>query len=139
MTSAFVLVGIFRDTVPANGSSGDVERTTYPDGAIIEYDHAAHALKATLPGGGPADITVPDSVRVHCKTADATASENAKVHSQLTDTVGMAGSGADLAARPRRSTATWCSSTATAWRRTAAHRRWQHQPPAPPDVRRPQG
>ncbi|SDI78195.1 phage baseplate assembly protein V [Variovorax sp. OV700] len=114
MASAFVLVGIFSDTIPANGDSGDVERTTYPDGAVIEYDHAAHALTATLPGGGTADITVPESVTVHCKTADVTASESATVHSQqitldapmtiatgqllvqglLTYTAGMAGSGA---------------------------------------------
>jgi phage baseplate assembly protein V len=114
MASAFVLVGVFSDTMPANGDSADVERTTYPDGAVVEYDHAAHALKATLPGGGTADITVPDSVTVHCKTADVTARESAKVHSQeitldapktiatgelivqglLTYTAGMAGSGA---------------------------------------------
>ncbi|SFO51601.1 phage baseplate assembly protein V [Variovorax sp. OK605] len=114
MAAGFVLVGIFSDGMPANGDSPNVERTTYPDGAVIEYDHAASALKATLPEGGTADITVPDSITVHCKTADVTASESAKVHSQeitldapmnivtgqllvqglLTYTAGMAGSGA---------------------------------------------
>nr|WP_256098928.1 phage baseplate assembly protein V [Variovorax sp. SG517] len=82
MASGFVLVGLFSDSVPANGNSPDVERTTYPDGAVFEYDHSASALKVTLPGGGTADITVPDSITVQCKTADVTASESAKVHSQ---------------------------------------------------------
>ncbi|SCX53105.1 phage baseplate assembly protein V [Variovorax sp. EL159] len=113
MAAGFVLVGIFSDSMPPNGDSGDVERTTYPDGAVFEYDHSASALKVTLPGGGTADITVPDSITVQCKTADVTASESAKVHSQeitldapmnivtgqlvvqglLTYTAGMAGSG----------------------------------------------
>lgn len=82
MASGFVLVGLYSDSMRANGSSGDVERTTFPDGAVFEYDHVAHALKVTLPGGGTADITVPDSITVKCKTADVTASESAKVHSQ---------------------------------------------------------
>ncbi|OAK55049.1 hypothetical protein A3K87_04430 [Variovorax paradoxus] len=113
MAAGFVLVGIFSDGMPTNGDSADVERTTYPDGAVIEYDHSTSALKATLPDGGTADITVPDSITVRCKTADVTASESAKVHSQeitldapknivtgellvqglLTYTAGMAGSG----------------------------------------------
>jgi phage baseplate assembly protein V len=83
MASGFVLVGLYSDNVPANGSSGDVERTTYPDGAVFEYDHAAHALKVTLPGGGTADITVPDSIKVSCDTADVTAASSAVLHSQL--------------------------------------------------------
>ncbi|WP_431131085.1 hypothetical protein [Variovorax paradoxus] len=82
MALAFVLSGVFSDGISDNGDNGDVERITYPDGAVIEYGHAAHALTATLPSGGTADITVPDSVTVHCKTADVTASESAKVHSQ---------------------------------------------------------
>lgn len=90
MAAALVLIGFFSDSNPANGDSADVERTTYPDGAVIEYDHAAHALKATLPEGGTADITVPDSITVRCKSAqvtcetvDVNASESATVHSQL--------------------------------------------------------
>ena len=38
--------------------------TKYPDGAVIEYDHAAHALVATLPGGGTAKLVAPDSVTI---------------------------------------------------------------------------
>ena len=82
MAAAFVLAGVFSDAVPANGDNGDVARTTYPDGAVVEYDHATHALLAALPAGGTADITVPDSVTVRCNTADVTASESATVHSQ---------------------------------------------------------
>jgi phage baseplate assembly protein V len=82
MAAAFVLAGVFSDAIAVNGNTGDVERTTYPDGAVVEYDHASHALQASLPAGGTADITVPDAVKVRCKTADVTASDSATVHSQ---------------------------------------------------------
>jgi phage baseplate assembly protein V len=82
MTAGLVLVGLFSDSIPANGDNGNVERTTYPDGAVIEYDHAAHALKIELPGGGTANVIAPDSITVQCKTADVTASDSATVHSQ---------------------------------------------------------
>ncbi|WP_436310270.1 phage baseplate assembly protein V [Variovorax sp. LjRoot130] len=81
MASGFVLVGLYSDNMPANGSGGNVERTTYPDGAVFEYDHVAHALKVTLPGGGNADITVSDSITVNCETADVAAASSVDVHS----------------------------------------------------------
>lgn len=65
MASAFVLLGVFSDSIAQNGNTASVERTTYPDGAVIEYDHAIHALQVTLPAGGTADITAPASVTVH--------------------------------------------------------------------------
>lgn len=97
--AALALVGIFSAGVPANGNSADVERTTYPDGAVIEYDHAAHALNATLPAGGTAEITAPVSVTVHSDaiTLDApktTVTGELTVHGLLTWVAGMLGSGA---------------------------------------------
>lgn len=82
MAAGFVLVGIFSDNMPANADSASVERTTYPDGAVFEYDHGTSALKVTLPSGGTADVTVPDAITVQCKTADVTASNSATVHSK---------------------------------------------------------
>lgn len=98
MASGIVLVGIFSDAAPANGDSADVDRATYPDGAVIEYDHAAHTLTATLPGGATADITVPGSVTVRSEsiTLDSprtTTTGELIVQGLLTWQAGMSGSG----------------------------------------------
>jgi phage baseplate assembly protein V len=109
----FALTGVPTASRPTPSADKNKTVTKYPDGAVIEYDHEAHALKVTLPEGATADIDVPDAITVKCKTADVTASESAKVHSQeitldalmtivtgqllvlglLTYTAGMAGSG----------------------------------------------
>jgi phage baseplate assembly protein V len=98
MAAGMVLVGLFSDAIPANGDSGNVERTTYPDGAVIEYDHAAHALIALLPGGGTADVTAPVSVTVHSQqitldAPDTLATGKLTVQGLLTWLGGMVGSG----------------------------------------------
>ncbi|BAU74388.1 phage baseplate assembly protein V [Metapseudomonas furukawaii] len=48
---ALVLTGLYSDAHRAPEKSPDLHRRQYPDGAIIDYDHATHALDATLPGG----------------------------------------------------------------------------------------
>lgn len=77
----FALAGLPTTSRPTPSSDRNKTVTKYPDGAVFEYDHEAHALKVTLPEGGTADVDVPDSIKVTCKTADVTASENATVHS----------------------------------------------------------
>lgn len=78
----FVLTGVPTGSRPAPSADPNKTVTKYPDGAVIEYDHVAHALKITLPADGTADITVPDAITVKCKTADVTADDSATVHSQ---------------------------------------------------------
>ena len=110
----YALPGLPTESHPTPSADPNKTVTKYPDGAVVEYDHAAHKLKVTLPAAGIADIEVPDAITVKCKTADVTASESAKVHSQeitldapktiatgqllvqglFTFTAGMAGSGA---------------------------------------------
>ncbi|PZE09703.1 phage baseplate assembly protein V [Pseudomonas sp. 57B-090624] len=51
-----VLCGLFSDAIPANGETAALHRTTYRDGAVIEYDSAAHHLRAILPGGGSTEL-----------------------------------------------------------------------------------
>ncbi|WP_431274228.1 phage baseplate assembly protein V [Variovorax ureilyticus] len=80
--AGFALPGIPTDSHPTPSSDPNKTVTKYPDGAIVEYDHGAHALKVTLPAGGTADIDVPDSINVHCKTADVTADESVTVNTQ---------------------------------------------------------
>lgn len=62
---AVALRGVYSDAFPAPDSSGARHLTRYPDGALIEYDHAAHTLKATLPGGGTAEITADGGVTIN--------------------------------------------------------------------------
>lgn len=54
--NAVVLCGLFSDAVPANGNAAALHRTTYRDGAVIEYDSAKHHLRAILPGGGSTEL-----------------------------------------------------------------------------------
>ncbi|AOK51421.1 baseplate assembly protein [Burkholderia stagnalis] len=63
------LRGLFSDAAPAPASSPDTHTRVYPDGASIEYDHAAHALKASLPAGATVLVVAPESVVVQTKAA----------------------------------------------------------------------
>jgi phage baseplate assembly protein V len=62
---AVALRGVYSDAFPAPESSESRHLTRFADGAVIEYDHAAHALKATLPSGGTAEITADGGVTIN--------------------------------------------------------------------------
>lgn len=49
LTQAAAIGGLFSDSEPANGESANVERTSYADGTVIEYDTQAHALRISGP------------------------------------------------------------------------------------------
>ena len=53
------LVGLYSQQRPAPSNSATVRRRKYPDGAVIDYDHASHTLSATLPAGGKVQLTAP--------------------------------------------------------------------------------
>ncbi|MEO1852711.1 phage baseplate assembly protein V [Chromohalobacter sp.] len=57
-----VLTGLYRRAHPAPANSSDVWHRVFPDGAVLEYDHAAHHLRASLPGSAgltaSGDVTV---------------------------------------------------------------------------------
>lgn len=63
MAAAIAITGLYRDQHPAPSASPDLWHTLMPDGAIIEYDHANHHLRAIIPGSaelqasGAIDIT----------------------------------------------------------------------------------
>jgi phage baseplate assembly protein V len=76
-----VIVGaLYCQDASAPADAETVHRTEYKDGASIEYDRAAHALKATLPDGGTAELTAkggitligPTEVRGTLKVTEAT-------------------------------------------------------------------
>jgi len=65
LAAAKAITGIFSTANPAPSASPNLDLILYPDGAVISYDHGAHHLAVTLPGGGTAEITAPVSLTVH--------------------------------------------------------------------------
>ncbi len=59
-----VLTGLFSDLIPPNGDRDALHRTTYRDGAVIEYDSAAHHLRAVLPAGGTTELISDGGIRI---------------------------------------------------------------------------
>ena len=64
LSQAIVLGSLYSDAHPAPSSDPDKHLVRYSDGAEIEYDRAAHRLRAVLPAGGAAEITAPDGVTI---------------------------------------------------------------------------
>jgi phage baseplate assembly protein V len=62
---AVALRGCYSDAFPAPDSSESLHLTRYRDGCVIEYDHESHVLKATLPGGGTAEITADGGMTIN--------------------------------------------------------------------------
>ena len=89
--AAVVIVGLNSTGKPAPSSDPNKTVTKYPDGAVIEYDHAAHALVATLPGGGTAKLIAPGSVTID--SPQVTMTGHCLVKGSLTYQGGMRGSG----------------------------------------------
>lgn len=58
------LIGLYSQQRPAPSNSTTLRRRTYPDGAVIDYDHAIHMLTATLPEGGKVKLIAPDGVSI---------------------------------------------------------------------------
>jgi len=59
------LRGIFSDAFPAPSNAEAKHLVRFPDGALVEYDHEAHALKATLPRGGTAEFTADGGLTIN--------------------------------------------------------------------------
>ncbi|MED5596115.1 phage baseplate assembly protein V [Janthinobacterium sp. P210006] len=51
LTRGTTLPALFSQAFDAPELNQSVHTTHYPDGAVVQYDHAAHALTANLPGG----------------------------------------------------------------------------------------
>lgn len=60
----FALVGLNGDQFPAPDDNPDRYRRAYRDGAVIEYDTASHALRATLPEGGTFELIATGGSRI---------------------------------------------------------------------------
>jgi len=66
LSAGVVLAGLYRQAHPAPVVSGGLWHIVMPDGAVIEYDHAAHHLRAILPGS--AEVTAPGGMTIHGDT-----------------------------------------------------------------------
>lgn len=88
-----VLPGCFYDAFLANGADQDLDRVTYPDGSVIEYDSAAHHLTVTVGAGhvtvNCADCTVNAETVVQLNTPDTNLSGNLTVDGRITGKDGI--------------------------------------------------
>lgn len=91
LAACLVLVGLHSARNPAPSSEPGHHTTRYPDGAVIQYDHAAHALTATLPAGGTATLVAPGSVTID--SPQVTITGHCTVQKSLTYLGGMVGRG----------------------------------------------
>lgn len=64
LAQGVALCGLPSDMFPANGDRPALHRTTYRDGAVIEYDSAAHFLRAILPAGGKTELVSTGGIRI---------------------------------------------------------------------------
>lgn len=80
LAQGVVLPGaLYQDLFTANGSAQLLDRTTYPDGSVVEYDAAAHKLTVTVGTG---------SVVINCATATVNASTSVKLDTPATTMTG---------------------------------------------------
>lgn len=86
LTRGVIVPALFSKAFDAPESSDTIHTTHYPDGAVVQYDHEAHALTATLPGGTAtikADEVTSDAPSTIC-TGDVTIMGNLVVKQSAT-------------------------------------------------------
>ena len=86
LTRGTILPAVFSQAFDAPELSQAVHATHYPDGAVVQYDHDAHALTATLPGGTAtitADQVTSNAPSTIC-TGDLTVMQNLIVKQNTT-------------------------------------------------------
>ena len=103
LTQGVAIVGLYSDANPANGNSADVQRTTYPDGAVIEYDHVTHQLQATLPEGGVTKLVSTGGIYIDgpiIHQGDYTQTGNQNVTGKVTVSEDVVAAGVSLVKHP---------------------------------------
>lgn len=83
LAQGVALTGLFSDHIPANGAREGLHRSTYRDGAVIEYDSVAKHLRATLPGtaelNATGDITLTSAANITITATGNVAISGARV------------------------------------------------------------
>lgn len=74
-TQAVALRGFYSEDFPPPSTDPAKHARKYRDGALVEYDMAAHSLTAKLPAGATVLIVAPGAVNVQTKAATVEAEE----------------------------------------------------------------
>jgi len=64
LNQGVVLMGLFQAAHPQPVTSVDKHHTVYSDGAVVEYDRAAHHLKAVLPAGATVQLVADGGIAI---------------------------------------------------------------------------
>ena len=86
LTRGIIVPALYSQEFDAPETSDSIHTTHYPDGAVVQYDHAAHALTAVLPGGTAtitADKVTSNAPSTIC-TGDLTVMKNLIVNGATT-------------------------------------------------------
>lgn len=86
---AVILGSVPQDEFPQPASSEDVDRTTYPDGSVVEFNHATSTLAVNVGTG---------KVVVTCQQAEVHASATVVLDTPTTHATGSASADGNLAA-----------------------------------------
>jgi len=86
--------GIYKNDYPANGDKPEISRTTYKDGAILEYDREAHAHLLQLPEGS-ATVKVGDDAQTEITPEKITAKVGDDAKTEITASKILAQIGTD--------------------------------------------
>lgn len=82
LNQGMVLGSICQQRFPAAGNRIDVHRTTYADGAVIEYDRTTHHLQAVLPAGATTTLISDGGVSI---VGDVTVTGNINASGDISD------------------------------------------------------
>ncbi|MFI8483001.1 phage baseplate assembly protein V [Pseudomonas sp. NPDC078700] len=94
-----VLLGLNSTANPAPSNSPTKDLTIYPDGALIEYDHVAHHLRAILPATGTTELESLGGISIKgpiTHEGDYTQTGNQTVTGKVTVTVDVVAAGISL-------------------------------------------
>lgn len=80
LENGVVIGSLHQDKYPHGGTSKYQDRTTYPDGSVVEFDAKTHTLTVNVAKEGKVVVNC-QSVKVDCKNAEIKASDQVKVDS----------------------------------------------------------
>jgi phage baseplate assembly protein V len=86
--------GVYKNDYPANADKAEISRTTYKDGAVIEYDRENHAHLLQLPEGS-ATVKVGDDAETEITPSKITAQVGTDAKTEITSSKILAQIGSD--------------------------------------------
>ncbi|MGO1068399.1 phage baseplate assembly protein V [Lysobacter sp. CA199] len=102
-TGGFILGAFYSKANGAPEASAHKHVTRYRDGALIAYDDEAHALSATLPGGGTATVSADGGLTINGPVTingAATINGNVSIDGKADATGDVTGAGVSLTKHP---------------------------------------